>query len=169
MKKTDPAGARIAELLRLEIEAYSQLLLIEREKEEAITANDPEKLLEVIRREEPAVQQANALEQEILNCRDGLAAEVFGQRSGLTLREIIAEFSPPQSDDLERLRVKLLGFAEEIRRINQTNYLLLKQSVELLNEVVYAVLGEAAPCDTYEERGRLKAGAVSRKTLSLEA
>lgn len=159
---------RLAELLKQEIGAYSRLLQIEREKEEAITANDPARLLEILQKEEPAAQEANALEQEILACRDDLAAEVLGKASDATLREIIAGLQPQESEELEQLRVKLFGFAEEIRRINQTNYLLLKQSIELLDEVVSAIIGEA-PCNTYEGSGRMQTDTVRPSTLSVEA
>jgi flagellar biosynthesis/type III secretory pathway chaperone len=165
MKNTD----RLADLLRQEIAAYSRLLQIEREKEEAITANDSERLLEVLAKEEPAVDEANALERGILACRDEIAAEVLGEASDATLREIIAQLQPQEPGELEQLRVKLFGFAEEIRRINQTNYLLLKQSVELLDEVVSAILGEA-PCNTYEQSGRMQTNNISRPSvLSVEA
>ena len=110
----------------------------------------------------------NALEQEILACRDDLAAEVLGKASDATLREIIAGLQPQESEELEQLRVKLFGFAEEIRRINQTNYLLLKQSIELLDEVVSSIIGEA-PCNTYEGSGRMQTDTVRPSTLSVEA
>jgi|GEM_PF-3382805 len=169
MKHNDRAASRLAGLLKMEIDAYSELLQIEREKEEVIMAGDSERLLEILQRERPALEKANALEQEILACRNELAAEALGKRGGATLREIIAELPPPESDALDRLRVKLFGFAEEIRRINQTNYLLLKQSIELLDEVVSALLGEPVACNTYEGNGRLKSGNVCRGSLSVEA
>ncbi len=159
---------RLAQLLEQEKDAYSEILQVEREKEEAITANEPEKLLEALRREEPIVEKANSLEQEILACRDALAAQA-GKPCGVSLREIIARLAAPGSDELEKLRVSLLGFAEEIRHINQTNYLLLKQSIELLDEVVSAILGEAAPCNTYEGNGRIEPAAGRQATLSIRA
>jgi len=169
MENTDRAASRLAELLTLETDAYSEILQIEREKEEAITANDAERLLEVLSREEPAVEKAGSLERQILACRDELAAQVPGGGGNLTLREIIAGLEPPESDELESLRVKLFGFAEEIRRVNHTNYLLLKQSIELLEEVLSAVLGEGSPCNTYQGNGRIKPGAGCHGTLSVEA
>ena len=159
---------RLAELLKQEIGAYSRLLQIEREKEEAITANDSESLLEILQMEETAVEEADALEREILACRDDLAAEVLGKASDATLREIIARLQPEESGELEQLRVKLFGFAEEIRRINQTNYLLLKQSIELLDEVVSAIIGEA-PCNTYQGNGRMQTDTARPSALSVEA
>jgi len=154
MSSTD----RLEAFLQDEIEAYSRLLQIEREKEQAIAGNDAEALLEVLSREEPAVARANELERCILDARNGLARELCAGGGVLTLREIIAVLEPPVSTRLEGLRVKLFGFAEEIRRINQTNYLLLKQSIELLDEVVSALLGEAPAVNTYENDGRVKTG-----------
>jgi len=176
----------LEKLLEQEIAAYSQLLQIEREKEQAIIRNDADALLEILSREEPAVAHANELERRILEARDALARQVgiSGKPASaclpdrpesthadghLTLREIIAALEPPRSERLESLRVKLFGFAEEIRRINQTNYLLLKQSIELLDEVISAILGEAAPVNTYEPDGRVQPGADRSGALSVRA
>ena len=157
----------LAGLLQQEIDAYSRLLEIEREKEKAIIANNAEGLLEVLALEEPAAAEAAALEQEILCCRGGIA-EAAG-KPGVTLREVIAMLSAPHSGELERLRSRLFGLAEEIRKVNQTNYLLLKQSIELLDEVLSAVLGAAPPVNMYEQNGRVECAPANRETVSLKA
>ncbi|HUS58141.1 MAG TPA: flagellar protein FlgN [Planctomycetota bacterium] len=158
---------RIAELLAQEIEAYAELLLVEREKEQAIISNDAEKLLDVLRREEPAAAHAAGLERQLLECRDAIAADAG--RSSITLREIAAITDGEHAPALEALRTRLFGLAEEIRKINQTNYLLLKQSIELLDEVVSALLGDSPQCTTYGGKGRLHRGVAARTTFSLKA
>ena len=157
----------LVDLLQQEIEAYSRLLEIEREKEKAIIANDTARLLDVLRLEEPATERAAALERQILECREQLAQAA--DRPGITLRELTASFSGPEAEDMEGLRSRLFGLAEEIRRVNQTNYLLLKQSIELLNEVLSAILGEATPVNTYEENGRTRFSPAAHETLSVKA
>ena len=157
----------LAGLLEQEADAYSRLLEIERDKEKAIVANDAEGLLEALAREEPAAEEANALEREILALRDALAAAAA--RPGITLRDVIASLPASEAARLEKLRTRLFGYAEEIRRINQTNYLLLKQSIELLDHVLAAVLGEPATASTYCETGRMKCCPAPRETLSIKA
>lgn len=158
---------RLACLLERGIDAYSRLLQIEREKEQAILANKAEGLLEALEREEPLVREANGLEVEILECRSAAAAEA-GLPGGATLREIAARLGPGAAR-LEQLRTRLFGLAEEIRRVNLTNYLLLKQSIELLDELVAAVLGEAAPCSTYRNDGRVRREGLRETALSVKA
>ena len=157
----------LASLLQQEIDAYSRLLHVEREKEKAIIANNAEQLLEVLQLEEPAAEHAAALERDILCCR-GRLAEAAG-KPGVTLREVIATLPAPEGGSLEGLRSQLFGLAEEIRKVNQTNYLLLKQSVELLNEVLSAVLGAAPPVNTYAQNGRMECAPATRETMSLKA
>lgn len=158
---------QLAELLRQEIDAYSRLLEIERRKEQAIIANSAEDLLQALGDEEPATAQGNALERQILDCRTALA-ETLG-KPGLTLRELIAALPPEPAREFEQLRTRLFGLAEEIRRVNQTNYLLLKQSIELLDEILSAVLGEGPPANTYAGDGRVKLAGGTRETISVKA
>jgi len=156
----------LADLLAQEIEAYSQLLQVERDKEQAITAAAAAQLLDVLRREEQAAARAAELERRLLHCRDEFAAQAA--RPAITLREIATLFDPHQAARIESLRTRLFGLAEEIRKINQTNYLLLKQSIELLDEVVSALLGDGAPCNTYGDTGRIEHAPAARASLSLK-
>ena len=157
----------LAELLQQEIEAYSRLLRIEREKEKAIIANNAERLLEVLHEEEPVTELAGELERGILSCRNALATEAG--REGITLREVIAALPAPRAQCMESLRTQLFGLAEEIRKVNQTNYLLLKQSIELLDEVLSAILGQSPSVRTYEESGRMRCADAGREVLSMKA
>jgi len=160
--------AQFAELMEREIEAYSQMLEIEREKERAIVSNDPQLLLELLQRQEPVVNRANSLERRIFDCRGRLAAAIGGDTK-MTLREIAARLPATQAEKLNSLRVTLFGYAEEIRRINQMNYMLLRQSVEMLDEVIGAILGET-PCNTYAGDGRVRQqSAACGQTLHLKA
>jgi len=160
--------ARFVELMEREIEAYSQMLEIEREKERAIVSNDPQLLLELLQREEPVVSRANTLEQQIFDCRGRLAVAIGGH-TRMTLREMTALLPATQAEKLNSLRVALFGYAEEIRRINQMNYMLLRQSIEMLDEVIGAILGEQ-PCNTYARDGSVgQPGAACGQTLHVKA
>jgi len=158
---------QLADLLQQEIKAYSRLLQIERAKEKAIIANKAERLLEVLREEEPVTELAGELERQILQCRDSLAAEAG--RPGITLREVIASLPAPRAQCMESLRTQLFGLAEEIRKVNQTNYLLLKQSIELLDEVLSAILGQSPAVKTYEGSGRMECADAGREMVSMKA
>jgi len=157
----------LAGLLQQEIEAYSRLLKIEREKEKAIISNKAERLLEVLRDEEPATERAGELERQILACRNELAEQAG--KPGITLREVIASLPAPRAQCMESLRTQLFGLAEEIREVNQTNYLLLKQSIELLDEVLSAILGQSPSVRTYEESGRMGRTDAGGEVLSMKA
>jgi hypothetical protein len=138
-------------------EVYGQLLALENSKQEAILQRDPARVLEALEMERGLVARATELENEVLRFRDAIG-ESLGDvpASGgepMTLREIARVLGAPQGPALEGKRHSLMQVAISLRQVSQTNYLLLKQCVTLLEEMMQAAAGEAPGCRTYSGAG----------------
>lgn len=138
-------------------EVYRRLLALENEKQQAILHRDPARVLAALDEERDLVADATRLEEDVLRFRDSIGAGLGDvPASGgepVTLREIAAALGGPLGPELESRRHRLWQLAADLRRVSQTNYLLLKQCVTLLEEIVRAATGESPACNTYGQRG----------------
>lgn len=138
-------------------EVYGQLLALENEKQNAILKRQPDRVIEMLEQERDLVERAGALEAAVLNRRDEI-----GERMGdlpasggepVTLKEIAAALDAPQGQPLEDKRFRLMNLATALRHVSQTNLLLLKQSAELLDQIISSAMGETSKCRTYGASG----------------
>ncbi len=159
----------MAAILEGEAMVYTDLVKWAEKKRVALLGTKLDALEEAIRAEQALVWQVNRFERRRLSLEEEMAAAMVergepvppgGQR---TLRYWIERsHRVGVARRLEEVRVKLLGLADALRRLNELNAVLVKQGMVFLEFSLEALLGGGG-CGLYGSSGEpKKVAAVSQ-------
>lgn len=143
----------LIQILNNEKELYIELTEIAQEKQDVIITNDVEKLAECLKKEDHLIQEIEEAEKErrkvvIALCTD---LDISDKELSFTkLREFINEDSRKYLDNLKQ---NLLEVLNRLHQINETNKLLIEQSLSI-NEYTLGLLTQARSAQpTYTKEG----------------
>jgi len=151
----------LVDILKEQLEGYSDLLELAKNKQGALLANDIKKLEEINKKEEGKIWELTKLENKRLMIIATLK-ETFGENlETLTLKEIAQKAPEPYQEEFEKIFVRLNEKIAQLSKINDQNSELIKQSLEIINFTLQAIVRSESEV-TYGEQDRKTGQQASR-------
>jgi flagellar biosynthesis/type III secretory pathway chaperone len=133
----DPVASLIEELmgtLEEENREYQRFLVIAREKTDAIVKRDLERLQNSVEEEQTIASRIATLDKRREECTKDIAIVINRPLDTLTVRNLIALMGrqPEVKERLEEIYRSLHSTIKQVRRVNDMNQGLLRESLELV-------------------------------------
>ena len=123
------------------IEAHKELLMLSKEKTDAIKKPDLKPFAAIVAKEKRLINLVNGLEKE----RAELVRTFLGGREG-TVTDCLAKMTSHEKVQLTKASSRLRELVEELKEQNELNRLLIQQSLQFVNMNISLFLPEE---DTY--------------------
>jgi hypothetical protein len=123
--------------LRKQIELYRQIISLEKEKQQALVANNIQEIEVITAQEEKILLEVGHLEEERLHW-----AEFFGQEIGKKVEEITLTEMEAYYPELENVRKEFEAEIKVLQDLHATNTKLLENAVSILNFTIQAFTQE---------------------------
>jgi flagellar biosynthesis/type III secretory pathway chaperone len=154
---------RLIDALRDELENYGEMLaLLERQQEHLISraANEVFQSISLIKAQGAAIQHARARREE---CRRAVAEECI-QPPEATFASLIPILPADYQPLLKALVEENNELLSRVRRRARQNHMMLRRSVELMQEVLNTLM-PSRQTSVYDETGECRSTAVSPRRL----
>ena len=151
----------LIDVLDRECVAYEGLLEISRRKTPIIVSGDLEKLQKITDEEQEMVTRLNRLERSRTEVTADIATVLNKDVTQLTLTNLIGMLQGRTSEQnaLATVHDKLSRIIRELRRVNEQNGALLRDSLEMVEfEITMLQAAKAAPETANYNRGAYSAG-----------
>ncbi|HHU31889.1 MAG: flagellar protein FlgN [Zhaonellaceae bacterium] len=151
--------ASLQSILERQNHLVLELLRLGEEELEALKTDDLQALQEVIKDQQSLGESLAKLEQERLELQDYLAQK-YNMPKGFTLKEL-AESQVPGSQEIMPLGQTLADNYSKLQELNETNNLLIRQSLSLINKMLSVFSQQSGA--TYGPSGQVSANSSSLK------
>lgn len=123
----------LTDILEQETEIYGDLLKISKNKTDTIIKGNVKELEEDLKREQTALLKVNRLEdsREKLICK--LSENLEIHKNDLTITELVKHIQGEQADRLQKARNMILNIMDELKKVNELNSHLIKNSLDYIN------------------------------------
>ncbi len=164
-----PNGAiflELVEIIQLEVGAFEALLKTLTQEQVALVKQNVHAIEEAVTTQQTLVERARALETARIQVIERLAGPTDTSPESVTLRQLIDRIEDPQAQKLRELREQLLTLQEDIRRVNQHNSALVKQSMKYVDKTLNILTGEGPATGVYGQSGKVASKSTSRAVVN---
>ncbi len=151
----DKMFLRLQDLLNKQNNIIQQLLLLGEKESEALTKNDIQLLTEVVHEQEQVGVRLVETERERLTLQEDMAEQLSLDKN-VSLRQLIKS-SSFQNEALIKIADTLKTNYLELQELNETNRMLIKQSLVYVNKMLSAFIPQNET--TYQNSGMVKTAA----------
>ena len=141
---------RLQELLEGQAGLMAELIELGRAETEALKANDVQALAGLVARQDECAARLQELEKRRLAVQDELEGRLAPAAKGLPLSQMLAQICP-EGASLVVLEEQPRRSFLELRELNETNRLLIRQALAFAN----IMLASLAPQLVYDREGRV--------------
>lgn len=150
-------------ILRAEIDVQEKIMDTLSEQRTILVKSQMDKLETNLDKLEKARFEAEAMDKTRVSKKHGIASRLGIKEGAVTLSEIAEAAEGPQREELLELKDRLTSSAKKIKQFSRQNMLLIRQCIELNNELIQNLLGKKITnLSTYEKSGELKKSADSK-------
>lgn len=147
-----PLFLQLKEHLDNEVRCHRRLLDLAETKQRHIVAGDMQAFSELLRKEQDPLTAMTRLRQ----IRERILREVADAlglgRDNLRLTQIVERVSGQIRDELRSRITELKTVCERLREVNDSNMVLIRQSLGFVRDILGVLVGEA-PVDAYDRSG----------------
>lgn len=133
----------LIKLLQSHLDYHQIMLQIADEKKEALIANEVDHLLSILEREEGVAKRMQELEEERKR-----ALQSLGIDNKISFQKFLDSAPEEKKEDLSLLRAHLLKTLEVLKEKNETNAMLINESLDL-NEFSIQLFTNSNMASTY--------------------
>lgn len=143
-----------------EIELHTKLLENSQKKHEVILNRNLEELQELTRWDEAILEEVAKWEDYLERATGGLAALWREKSETLTMSRILELAAEEQTEisslvpELEAERLEFQDILAKLKEQNDTNTMLLRRSLAIVNYSLDVILGRRAENSVYDDKGR---------------
>jgi flagellar biosynthesis/type III secretory pathway chaperone len=153
--ETGHAGvARLVEVINEEVRVFHELLDTLQQEQAAIVADDLPEIETLAARKADGVTRAQRLEGERLRLVRQLSAALEVDPAGASLQRLIEAIDSHHAEELARMRQVLLDLNGKIRRTNENNAFLIRQSLRYTERCIDILTGDPGDRGVYGKFGR---------------
>lgn len=163
-ENTTPAADwnSLAEILRLQAEAYDRFHEFLDNKEKTIVSGDMKKIADLLQKENELVSGLENLEDRRLE----IAAELHPGGKGATLKDLLERSPEEYLQKLEGLALRLMDALNRVAIKNKTNSELIGSAMEFTNYMLNLMSSSATPEEsTYAYNGRIRQADAKIKSI----
>ncbi|NPV69697.1 MAG: flagellar protein FlgN [Firmicutes bacterium] len=155
---------RMAEFLAQEAEAYADLAVLGKKKQEALVKGSLSDLEKVTRAEQVIIARAGKIEEKRWKLQEEVASFVSKPVAEVRFADIIPMAEEPYRESLEKNREAIQSSIRQITELNEMNSELIQQSLAYVNFMLSVLSTRvSATYDTSGEMAQKPAGIVDRK------
>ena len=155
---------RMAEFLAQEAEAYADLAVLGKKKQDALVRGNLSDLEAVTRAEQVIIARAARIEEKRWKLQEEVASMMSVPASEVKLADIISRADDPYRGSLEKSRDAIQQSIKQIADLNETNSELIQQSLAYVNFMLSVLSTRTgATYDTSGEMPQQPVGIVDRK------
>lgn len=151
--------------LQSELGVHRRLLGIAEHKRDTIVAGDIQAFSELLSQEQGILEEG----QKLRNLREQLMASIADdlkvELSALHISHILERAPDPLRSELKGLQGDLRQLLEELRKINERNMVLIRQSLSFVKEIMQYVMGNNE-AKTYTQQGESDEGQGGGRLLN---
>lgn len=151
----------LVEVLDKENSEYTTLLALSTEKTSTIVKNDIEQLQLLVTKEQEVVDRINILEKQREKTVEDICKVLHVNPGDLTVKVLIdlLKKQPEEQKKLQEVHTKLGNTLKKMVRVNESNKMLMKESMEILEFEMNLVKGlKMAPETNNYTKGAYSAG-----------
>ncbi len=154
---------QLMEILKNERDVIEELVLLARQQTEVLKENDVEGLFKVVGKQEQAGSKLAEIEKERLVLEKRLAEQFSFDTKEVSLNDLIKAAGTGVPNGIRSLAEALKNRCQQLQLLNETNKLLVKQSLSYINKMLSALLPQQE--STYKNSGVVKHTATVASTL----
>lgn len=158
----------LVDTLREEQKVHEKILLAKREERKWLAVGAAGQLLQTAEELHDLADHAAALEADRRQ-RSAEIAGALGLEGNATLKDILAALPSANRPELEQVGADLRRYANEVRKMNQSNHLMLNRAVDTLNSEIRDLIKTKKEDKRYSPAGKKANGGVPRAGLNVRA
>jgi len=161
-----PKILELVEIIQLEVGAFEALLETLTREQVGLVTQDIGVVEEAVATQQTLVERARALEAARVKVVERLSEGQEIDPEAVTLRALIERVADPEAQQLREMREQLLALQEDIRRVNQHNSALVKQSMKYVDKSLQILTGSGPSTGVYGQSGKVDAKSVPRTVMN---
>ena len=160
---------RLIEIINAEIRSFNQLLELLQAEQVAIVDDDVEGIEASVAQQQEISGEAQMLEAERIQVTEEVSSCLWLEPESLSLNRLIQLLERNQGEELAGMRGVLLDLNAKIRKANENNAFLIRQSMRYTDRCLDIMTGQPVSQRTYGKFGRTRRSDYSRSVLNRTA
>lgn len=156
---------KLTEVLKKELGLYEKLYKLCKQEERTIIEGDLKKLEDTVREEEKIFLEMRVWEKLRVNLIESLKKRFLLPKDASFSEVVKKTKEEPMSEEIEKLRDKIISKIRQINKLNRRNISLLEYSLKLVDEY-FRRLTETTTTSTYSPKGKKQIGEQARRLLN---
>lgn len=145
--------SQLEEIMENEVNLYSQILSIGKQKTDIIIKGKVNKLAELVEQEQETVAKLTKLELSRENVSSLIHKELQLPNKEITLTELLDHIGGTRADNLKAKQQKLLDLLKDVKTKNDENGMLINNSLEYIEFSINVLSNAANPGNNYTQVG----------------
>ena len=160
---------RLIEIINAEIRSFNQLLELLQAEQVAIVDDDVEGIEASVAQQQEISGEAQMLEAERIQVTEEMSSCLGLEPESLSLNRLIQLLERNQGEELAGMRGVLLDLNAKIRKANENNAFLIRQSMRYTDRCLDILTGQPVSQRTYGKFGRTRRSDYARSVLNRTA
>lgn len=160
---------RLIEIINAEIRSFNQLLELLQAEQVAIVDDDVEGIEASVAQQQEISGEAQMLEAERIQVTEEMSSCLGLEPESLSLNRLIQLLERNQGEELAGMRGVLLDLNAKIRKANENNAFLIRQSMRYTDRCLDILTGQPVSQRTYGKFGRTRRSDYTRSVLNRTA
>ena len=160
---------RLIEIINAEIRSFNQLLELLQAEQVAIVDDDVEGIEASVAQQQEISGEAQMLEAERIQVAEEMSRCLGLEPESLSLSRLIRVLERNQGEELASMRGVLLDLNAKIRKANENNAFLIRQSMRYTDRCLDILTGQPVSQRTYGKFGRTRRSDYARSVLNRTA
>ena len=160
---------RLIEIINAEIRSFNQLLELLQAEQVAIVDDDVEGIEASVAQQQELSGEAQMLEAERIQVTEEMSSCLGLEPESLSLNRLIQLLERNQGEELAGMRGVLLDLNAKIRKANENNAFLIRQSMRYTDRCLDILTGQPVSQRTYGKFGRTRRSDYARSVLNRTA
>ena len=160
---------RLIEIINAEIRSFNQLLELLQAEQVAIVDDDVEGIEASVAQQQELSGEAQMLEAERIQVTEEMSSCLGLEPESLSLNRLIQLLERNQGEELAGMRGVLLDLNAKIRKANENNAFLIRQSMRYTDRCLDILTGQPVSQRTYGKFGRTRRSDYTRSVLNRTA
>tara|TARA_B100001123_G_scaffold255513_1_gene284981 strand:- start:241 stop:744 length:504 start_codon:yes stop_codon:yes gene_type:complete len=160
---------RLIEIINAEIRSFNQLLELLQAEQVAIVDDDVEGIEASVAQQQEISGEAQMLEAERIQVTGEMSSCLGLEPESLSLNRLIQLLERNQGEELAGMRGVLLDLNAKIRKANENNAFLIRQSMRYTDRCLDILTGQPVSQRTYGKFGRTRRSDYTRSVLNRTA
>ena len=160
---------RLIEIINAEIRSFNQLLELLQAEQGTIVDDDVEEIEASVAQQQEISGEAQMLEAERIQVAEEMSRCLGLEPESLSLSRLIRVLERNQGEELASMRGVLLDLNAKIRKANENNAFLIRQSMRYTDRCLDILTGQPVSQRTYGKFGRTRRSDYTRSVLNRTA